>query len=165
MKISLDYDDTITADVEFWLAFIQLARKYQHEVFCITGRSDTESNREEMKFLEIPKIYCDHGNKRTVSKNRGIEIDVWIDDIPEMICGNCEQYSQALGVLDARYKRMDSDRALAYDLLADARNDRDQARSTEAEKLQKEMGQLRQRFLDAQIKLGELENDINSRTI
>ena len=87
MIISLDYDDTFTADPKFWREFIDLALRHNHKVVCVTARSDTMGNREEVKTAlpNIPHIFCNHKFKDKIATRRGYNIDVWIDDRPEDI--------------------------------------------------------------------------------
>ena len=86
MLIALDYDDTFTADREFWLEFIQLAKKYGHDVICATSRFNNSENRQQVKGeLPIPVYFCDHNYKREMLAKAGRRVDVWIDDSPESI--------------------------------------------------------------------------------
>lgn len=86
MLIALDYDDTYTADREFWLEFIQLAKKYGHEVVCVTLRFNNLENRQQVKGdIPVSAYFCDHNYKRETLEKAGRRVDVWIDDSPECI--------------------------------------------------------------------------------
>lgn len=87
MLISLDYDDTFTADPKFWRSFVKNAQKAGHKVICITARGFSESNKYELELAlpDIPIMFCDMKPKRIVAKNQGYDIDIWIDDTPEAI--------------------------------------------------------------------------------
>ena len=86
MLISLDFDETFTADREFWLEFIQLAKKYGHEVICCTSRFNNEGNREQLKAeIPVPVYFANHNYKREMMERAGRKVDVWIDDTPESI--------------------------------------------------------------------------------
>jgi hypothetical protein len=89
MKIALDYDDTYTQDPLLWNWFVQQAQDRGHEVFCVTARD--EKNLDDVTFTLgrlLPPghvIACGHKPKRGVTQSLGIKIDVWIDDMPEMV--------------------------------------------------------------------------------
>lgn len=87
MLISLDYDDTFTADPKLWTKFVKSAQKVGHKVICITARDFTEGNKYELELAlpDIPIIFCDMKPKRKVAESHGYDIDVWIDDTPEAI--------------------------------------------------------------------------------
>lgn len=91
MIIALDYDNTFTADPEFWLEFIELVRKYNHTVICVTARSDTLSNRQELHFslpIYVEKFFCGDMPKAAYMKHTNYKVDIWIDDRPELIPEN-----------------------------------------------------------------------------
>jgi hypothetical protein len=89
MKIAIDYDDTYTRDPLMWNWFVAQARERGHEVYCVTARS--EQSLDEVRFtlgqhLEPGNVVgTNHKAKRKFMADRGIMIDVWIDDQPEMI--------------------------------------------------------------------------------
>lgn len=89
MKIALDYDDTYTADPLMWNWFVEQAEARGHEVFCVTARHG--SMLEEVEFTLGRHLRPDHiiscfnEPKRKVCAERGVMIDVWIDDKPEMV--------------------------------------------------------------------------------
>lgn len=87
MLISLDYDDTFTADPEFWWTFVEIAEQRGHKVMCITARPFCEANKRELEraLPNIPILFCAMKPKRIVAADAGYEIDVWIDDTPEAI--------------------------------------------------------------------------------
>jgi hypothetical protein len=86
---SLDYDDTYTKDPEFWNSFIALAAVANHEVYCVTFRFPHELAQ---LYQTIGKVIGDerviatsHRSKRVHMERLNIEVDVWIDDLPELI--------------------------------------------------------------------------------
>lgn len=86
MNIALDYDDTYTADPEFWDDFIQAARKSGHRVWIVTCRRDKDENREDIgKPGGCLVIYTNLGSKRDHMERLGLRVDVWIDDMVESI--------------------------------------------------------------------------------
>ncbi len=94
MRVALDYDNTYTADPEFWNAFIARAKYNGHQVRIVTARDERFDRTAALAELEkrIPVIYC-----RGVAKQwylthfgEGFTVDVWIDDKPESILNNSE---------------------------------------------------------------------------
>lgn len=91
--IALDFDRTFTSDIEFWRLFVMLAVKRGHTVICVTGRSDSQRSRDELRRIFSPKIhdmitaviFCNHCPKRDCAANAGWEVDIWIDDFPESV--------------------------------------------------------------------------------
>ncbi len=89
MNLSLDYDNTYTRDPEMWNEFINLAQSKGHNVYVVTMRSSTEG-REVTEALSNKVDGIFFTNRKSKSKfmfDRGISIDVWIDDIP-FFCDN-----------------------------------------------------------------------------
>lgn len=85
---ALDYDDTFTADPALWRAWILLAKSRGHRVVCITGRSETESQRYELERAFGPDVdvfFAGLRSKRECAITNGLTIDVWIEDCPGMI--------------------------------------------------------------------------------
>jgi len=82
--ISIDYDDTYTADKSLFDGFIRQA-KDNHTVYFVTyrharrkqGNTDIE---ETARSLGISIIYTAGRQKR-----EAIQADIWIDDKPELI--------------------------------------------------------------------------------
>ncbi len=92
MKIALDYDGTYTLDPKSWNQFIASFTLHGHEIYVVTARSDTygyvEESKEVLAALQdrVKAVYFTSGvSKRKFMQNKGINIDVWIDDMPEMI--------------------------------------------------------------------------------
>lgn len=86
MKIALDFDETITKDPEFWLAFVLDAEERGHQVLIVTARDEY---RDGINWGMVgwphepcPVIWCDGVPKRLVMARHRITIDVWIDDNP-----------------------------------------------------------------------------------
>lgn len=86
MLISLDYDDTFSADPDFWRKFIESAKAHGHAVICITSRFESFENRRELESATgLKVIFCEHNYKRETAEKLGHRVDVWIDDCPEGI--------------------------------------------------------------------------------
>ena len=91
LTIAMDYDDTFTADMKFWSAFVQNANGAGHRVVCVTARRNTEENTDEInsKFnhwgCHMPIVFTELGSKLHAVEKRGLKIDIWIDDNPEAL--------------------------------------------------------------------------------
>lgn len=88
LTISLDYDDTFTADPIFWTAFVGWAQTAGHKVICVTSRFGNFGNRQELRDA-LPQgmevVFCDHNGKDESARKAGYQVDIWIDDVPESI--------------------------------------------------------------------------------
>lgn len=88
--IALDFDNTITADVDFYLDLIDAYRAADWNPVICTLRDKTESNIAEMKSLlyDVPiEIYtCGGHPKREHLLSQGIRINLWVDDFFPSIC-------------------------------------------------------------------------------
>ena len=89
MIFSLDYDDTYTKDPFFWDGFIAHAKMFGHKVYCVTFRFPHELAQ---LYQTIGKVIGDdhviatsHRSKRVHMERLNIQVDVWIDDLPELI--------------------------------------------------------------------------------
>lgn len=88
MRIALDYDKTYTADPNAWRNIINfLIGNNRATIHIVTSRDDrdTVEDTEWFKAGNIPVVYCDYKAKRQVCEERGIQIDIWIDDNPYFI--------------------------------------------------------------------------------
>ncbi len=90
MKISIDFDDTYTKDPELWDIFAISALARGHEVYCVSFRYESQMGKVKDsigKIIGIDKcIGTNHSAKDAFMKqNHNITIDVWIDDLPELI--------------------------------------------------------------------------------
>lgn len=101
MNISLDYDETYTLDPEFWDLLISACAWQGHNIYIVTFRGkDTPIERE----MKIPVYYTDRVPKREFMEAHGIKIDVWIDDLPDLIVhgsnwddGQLAEWKKSLG--------------------------------------------------------------------
>lgn len=92
MRIALDFDGTFTLDPGFWYSFVRKAQTIGHQVWIVTARDEINDGiawRKVMADARPPLppcpceiIFCDGRTKRKVTRELGIEIDVWIDDNP-----------------------------------------------------------------------------------
>lgn len=83
MNIAIDFDDTYTADTDLWDLFVRQARARNHNVYCVTWRSEQQPIYGDSPWTDV--IYCDLKAKREVCYSRNIYIDVWCDDNPHAI--------------------------------------------------------------------------------
>lgn len=86
MIISIDYDNTYTADPALWNNFIQTALDIGHTVICITARPEVMGQvvLDSVGKL-VPVIFAGGEWKREMAVKNGYKVDVWIDDMPEYI--------------------------------------------------------------------------------
>ncbi len=87
MIIAIDYDNTYTADPETWNKVIKLFQDAGHTVICVTGRDGGAMGdpvRASIGQL-VPCVFAGPEWKKVAAKNQGYNVDVWCDDVPNMI--------------------------------------------------------------------------------
>ena len=82
MIIALDHDDTITRDPLMWGDVVKQFIDHGHTVYIVTARSSDLPIEYD---LGLKVFYTSWTSKREYMTSQGINIDVWIDDSPEMI--------------------------------------------------------------------------------
>ena len=99
MKIALDYDETYTADPNFWFAFVKLAKLNGHTVTFVTyryelneGASLNEDIKKVAKSLDIDVVFTNGKQKAGL-----FNADIWIDDEPVTIPTSSELYHMHVG--------------------------------------------------------------------
>ena len=85
LNIALDFDDTYTADPELWDAFIQAAKSRGHTVHIVTMRNEKISGPPRRALPNEPLHLTDLRGKCKFMKDKGIDIDIWIDDKPNYV--------------------------------------------------------------------------------
>lgn len=94
LLIALDYDDTWTADRKLWADFVAHAHSRGHRVYCVTARRYSDENVAEImsdfRNWGLDQVICGPVFSNLKSKQdkmtaRGVKIDIWIDDNPEVI--------------------------------------------------------------------------------
>lgn len=88
MTIALDFDDTLTADPEFWWTFAALAEAHGHRVVIVTYRLKSGEFAPEVDRVvqgRLPVVWTERQPKRPAADAAGYEVDIWIDDMPELI--------------------------------------------------------------------------------
>jgi hypothetical protein len=81
--IALDYDGTYTADPHLFDYFIDFARNRGHEVHIVTMRFAHEGVRVAAHVDRIH--FTDRKAKRPFMERLGLDVQIWIDDMPEFI--------------------------------------------------------------------------------
>lgn len=86
MIIAIDYDNTYSADPDTFNKVIECFRQGGHTVICITGRSANMGQPvlDSIGKL-IPVIFSGPLYKREAAIKHGYMVNVWIDDMPEMV--------------------------------------------------------------------------------
>lgn len=89
MIFSLDFDDTYTKDPEFWHQFVKLCHARGHIVYCVTFRFPHELANVWASIGQLigehMVVATSHQSKRVHMERLNIQVDVWIDDLPELI--------------------------------------------------------------------------------
>lgn len=89
MIISIDYDDTYSANPDMWDEFIRVAQTFGSRVICVTARHDYEMHKVHMSIGNIiGKSECFSTGriyKKKYMKEQGVKVDIWIDDNPSAI--------------------------------------------------------------------------------
>lgn len=90
----MDFDRTYSRDPGLWRQFMSYAVGRGHQVVIVTCRTDRPDNREllrkefasreALKFI-TDIVFTEHRPKRREAEARGYQIDIWIDDVPEVI--------------------------------------------------------------------------------
>lgn len=102
LTIAIDYDGTLKGSYDFcdkecamWSKIIKAFQEAGHSVFICTMRTGNAWDQRELSnWMEkadcaLDVIYCgERGLKDEVCKSEGISVDIWIDDMPDMIRGN-----------------------------------------------------------------------------
>jgi hypothetical protein len=86
MIIAIDYDGTYSINPELWNQIINLFMDAGYSVICVTGRTK-ELGQPVLDSIGklVPVIFAGGLPKREACKNRGYNVGIWIDDMPEMI--------------------------------------------------------------------------------
>ena len=68
---------------EVWTIFLRFAAIHGHEVICITSRFPNVP----ISGMPVPVYYACGQQKWEFAQERGIAVDIWIDDMPQCIGG------------------------------------------------------------------------------
>jgi UDP-N-acetylmuramate-alanine ligase len=94
LTFALDYDGTFTAAPDIFSKFVLDCQSKGHTVICVTARRDSEETRESMNAIfkhfgfKIRIEFCNLKSKFDTMQERGIKIDIWIDDSPHALLFN-----------------------------------------------------------------------------
>lgn len=90
--IAIDWDNTISADKDFFLMLIIKLKEAGYTPFVCTLRAPDSDNIKEIKGLleetNIAIYLTDGKPKRKYMKKLGIKVHLWIDDFYPGICGD-----------------------------------------------------------------------------
>lgn len=88
LTIAIDFDNTFTAVPEIWQKFIHQVKKAKHRIIMVTARRNTQENCEIINDMldlwdcQMPIVFTELGPKIKACEDRGIKVDIWIDDDP-----------------------------------------------------------------------------------
>ena len=88
--VALDYDDTYTSAPEAFDALVIALKSHGHRAYFVTFRNpaDFAPVCAAADRLGIGAIATDGVPKMKATDDLGISIDIWIDDMPEIVLGN-----------------------------------------------------------------------------
>lgn len=90
--IALDWDNTVSADQEFFRLLIRRFQRAGYSPFVCTLRApDRENIREICEILDeamIPIYLTDGKPKRNYLKKLGLKVHLWVDDFYPGVCGD-----------------------------------------------------------------------------
>lgn len=91
LTIAIDFDDTFTASPGLFAEFIRLAKARGHQTYIVTARAGTVREIEWINSLlddedcQCPIVCTNRGSKLDAMEQRGIKVDIWIDDEPRKL--------------------------------------------------------------------------------
>jgi FMN phosphatase YigB (HAD superfamily) len=88
VTISIDYDDTYSADPNLWWGFILAAKNRGHRVIVVTNRDRTQQREVLTALADVPVddvIFAGPSPKRRAAVASGWYPDIWIDDRPDTV--------------------------------------------------------------------------------
>lgn len=92
LRIALDFDGTFTTNPGMWLKVIKTFQDANVDVICITSRFPNVP----VTGIPVPVYYACGQQKADFAHERGLEVDVWIDDMPSCIGGPQVEPGQAV---------------------------------------------------------------------
>ena len=86
-NIAIDYDDTISLNIEAWQLIINLFTSLGANVYIVTYRASTQFDDMNMSLKNVRDyIFTNAMAKRNYCEEvAGLKIDIWIDDFPESV--------------------------------------------------------------------------------
>lgn len=86
MIIAIDYDGTYAADPNCFNEVIKLFQEAGHTVICVTGRPEIMGLEVKASIGQlIPIVFAGPEWKADAALKQGYKVDIWIDDVPNMI--------------------------------------------------------------------------------
>jgi hypothetical protein len=96
LNFGIDYDDTITEDIDCFGEIFKTMQEAGHNVIVVTGRSKVGNWEAEvyqtLEYLQtkynlksIPVVFAGSEWKKQAAKNAGYPINIWMDNSPEYI--------------------------------------------------------------------------------
>ena len=87
MIIAFDYDDTFTRDPDAWTAALSAMKQAGHQIIGVTMRYPEEARGMSMRYVALcdKLFFTSRKAKWYFLQERGIKVDVWIDDSPHWI--------------------------------------------------------------------------------
>lgn len=84
---ALDFDGTVSADVELWRQFVRSAQERKHYVMVVTARKHDYDCSDIEAALPGIEIVTTNGQpkRRFLADNGYPSPSVWIDDMPDLI--------------------------------------------------------------------------------
>jgi len=90
--IAIDWDNTISADQDYFRCLIHEFQEAGYAPFVCTLRAPDKENIKEiigvLEEAEIPIYLTDGKPKRKYMKDLGVKVHLWIDDFYPAICGD-----------------------------------------------------------------------------
>lgn len=87
MIIALDFDGTAGRDLSAWGDVVHILKKHGHDVCIVTNNYPNQ--REDISYVgaewNVPVFFAKEADKGPFMEMRGVDVDVWIDDNPEVI--------------------------------------------------------------------------------
>ena len=83
MRVAIDHDGTFTTNPQVWTAIINMLCENGFDVICITSRFPNVP----IVGMPVPVYYSCGQAKWEFATERGLEVNIWIDDIPFTIGG------------------------------------------------------------------------------
>lgn len=87
MIVALDFDGCADTCPEVWFSLIHNMRSVGNEVYLVTMRYPSETNKLIEKYKSVCNgvVFTERLAKDKVCRERFINVDVWIDDHPQAV--------------------------------------------------------------------------------
>lgn len=87
MVIALDWDGTVTMDLDGWLGFVRWMNNQGHSVYIVTMRYPSERDPDMAQFSPYIRavVFTQRGAKKPTMDRLGVTVNVWVDDNPRAV--------------------------------------------------------------------------------